>query len=328
MNTPEITVIVPVYRVEKYLRRCVDSLLAQAYQDLEIILVDDGSPDDCGGICDAYSLLDSRVRVIHKENGGLSDARNAGIAAAKGRYLTFVDSDDLVHRDLCLRLHRLAVDDAADIAVAGIENCYQTGHAPQHPTLEHFVCTGHEALSHMLSSTGQIPGSACAKLYRRELFASHRFPKGKTYEDAFLLPDLMLDSGVVSVTTEPLYFYWHREDSITTEPFTQRSMDIIDAYRYTRDVVLRRCPALRDAADFRLFWAHFVVLDRMLLTERYQQLPEYTAVVSYLREHWREIMACPYFQRSRRIAALVLRCSVPMYRALSLANGRRRKENG
>ncbi len=315
MENPEISVIVPVYNVEKYLARCVDSLLAQTFQNLEILLVDDGATDGSAAMCDAYAAQDARVRVIHKENGGLSDARNAGIEAARGKYLCFIDSDDFVAETMLEKLHTLLCRENADISVCGICDCYEGSQVNQSSEIREFACTGVEALKLTLEGS-QLPGSVCSKLIRRELCENHRFLKGRTYEDAFYTPGLFIGAEKVAATTESLYYYWHRAGSITTKPFSQRNMDVIDAYQYTLEQVMQHCPQLEDVARFRLYWAHFVVLDKMLVTENFRQLPQYPQVVGFLKKNFRSIISCPYFQRARRIAALALKIHVGLYRQL------------
>ena len=315
MKNPEISVIVPVYNVEKYLRRCVDSILAQTFGDLEILLVDDGATDASGAICDEYAAADPRVRVIHKENGGLSDARNAGIEAAEGDYLCFIDSDDFVAETMLETLRGLIRKEQAQIAVCGICDCYEDRRVNQSSEVREFSCTGVEALKLTLEGE-QLPGSVCTKLIRRDLCENHRFLRGRTYEDAFYTPGLLIPAQKVAATTESLYYYWHRSSSITTRPFSQRNMDVVDAYQYTLDEVKKHCPELAGVAAFRLYWANFVVLDKMLVTENYKNLPQYPAVVGFLRKNFRAIVSCPYFQKARRIAALALRVHVGLYRQL------------
>ena len=326
MASPEISVIVPVYKVEAYLDRCVDSILGQDFADLEILLIDDGSPDNCGAMCDAYAAQDSRVRVIHRENGGLSAARNTGIEAARGEYLCFIDSDDFIEPAMLSTLYDLLHTYQADHAVCGIYNCYKSHKTAQFSENATFVCTGTEALDLTLQGN-RIPGSICNKLIHRGCFRELRFQEGRTYEDAFLTPDLLLHSKKVVVTTTPLYNYWHREDSITTHPFTHRSMDIIDAYQYTLSVVKEHCPQLLPQADFRLQWAHFVVLDRMMQQPDYKCFPEHSQVVGFLKKNWREIARSPYFRKGRRLAAVALHLSESLYYRMSRANQKHMEAN-
>lgn len=323
MANPKISVIVPVYNVEEYLERCVDSVLAQTFSDMEIILVDDGSPDDCGKICDNYAEKDSRVRVIHKENGGLSDARNAGVEAANGEYVCFADSDDFIEPHLLYRLYGLIEKYQADIAVGGIYNCYGNHKAPQCEKILEFSCNGEEALRKMLEGV-EIPGSSCCKLILRELAKKRKFLIGKTYEDAFYMPELLLDAKKIAVTTEPLYNYWHRSNSITTRDFNERSMDVIGAYEYTMNLVLQKqLDDLTGVAAFRVWWSYFVVLDRILLMDNYREIPQYRQVVGFLKKNWFNILKCGYFQKSRRIAAVALKINVRLYRLLSTVKTKR-----
>ena len=171
----------------------------------------------------------------------------------------------------------------------------------------------------LLTTLGkELPISVCTKLIRRELCREHRFLKGRTYEDAFYTPGLFLRAGKVAATTRSLYNYWHRADSITTKPFSVQNMDVVDAYTYTLEQVREHCPELEDVAQFRLYWAHFVVLDKLLMTKGYKQLPQYGAVKSYLKKNTWKIFRNAYFTRARRLAALALGIHVGLYRLLVL----------
>ena len=323
MKDPILSVIVPVYNVENYLNRCVDSILTQTFSDFEVILVNDGSKDNSGTLCDQYAREDPRVRVLHKANGGLSDARNAGIDAARGGYLCFIDSDDYIEPEMLEELYRLAKSHEADVSVCGICDCYESGRYPQSDSDREYVLSGVEALQYTLAGR-ELPGSVCTKLIRRELCEHHRFLKGRTYEDAFYTPELLLQARKVAATTKSLYNYWHREDSITTRPFSEKNMDVVDAYDYTLQVVRERCPELTAVAEFRLLWANFVVLDKMLATNGYEKLPQYGPVVAYLKKNWRKIVGNPHFQKTRRLAAVVLRVSTRLYRLLALRHNHSR----
>lgn len=323
MANPKVSVIVPVYNVEDYLEKCVDSIINQPFSDMEIILVDDGSPDNCGKICDNFAEKDSRVKVIHKENGGISDARNVGVEAANGEYICFIDSDDFMEPNLLDKLYGLAQKYHADIAVGGIYNCYINYRSPQCEKIIEFCCGKEEALKKMLEGV-EIPGSLCSKLILRKLMGKRKFPVGKTYEDAFYLPELLLDAETIAVTTEPLYTYWHRSNSITTTAFSERSMDAISAYEHTLDVISKRqLNNLTEVALFRLWWSYFVVLDRILSTDNYRSIPQYRQVVKYLKKNWFNILKCGYFQKTRRISAVALKINVRLYRLMSKAKAKR-----
>ena len=178
-----ISVIIPVYRVEQYLRRCVDSVLAQTYAQIEVILVDDGSTDDCPAICDAYAREDKRVRVIHQENVGLSGARNAGIEAAKGAWLSFVDSDDYLAPEFLERLYQACTDTGSDLGVCRWEYVRGEKPVPERGSGKVETYSGREMLANLYRSDGAYFVVAWNKLYRRELFREIRYPLGRIHED-------------------------------------------------------------------------------------------------------------------------------------------------
>ena len=211
---PLVSVIIPVYKVEPYFRRCLDSVINQTYTNLEIILVDDGSPDNCPQICDEYALKDRRIVVIHKENGGLSDARNAGLNICKGDYITFVDSDDWVDLQYIEELFRLLTESDSDIAIG--EN-FQTNNIQSRPcyVINSFVYTSKEALVHLFENTHAAFIISCGKLYKKELFSKLRFPVGKYHEDEYTTYILFYHSKQIAYTSQVLYYYYQRSDSIT-----------------------------------------------------------------------------------------------------------------
>ena len=198
-----ISVIVPVYNVQPYLHRCVDSVLAQTYTDWELILVDDGSPDRCPVICDEYAAKDNRIRVIHKENGGLSDARNCGLDIATGDFVMFLDSDDYIHHNMLMTMYRLCVDEGADI----VQCAYVRGTSDVFPVIE-------ERVSHSRFDGCSILGSPkqqvilCAKLYRRTLWEGIRMPVGLIHEDEATTWRLYYRSRCVVVIDTPYYYYY------------------------------------------------------------------------------------------------------------------------
>jgi len=227
---PLVSVIVPVYKVEAYLHRCVDSILNQSYSDLELILVDDGSPDRCGEICDAYAAQDSRVHVIHQENGGLSAARNAGMdwmmAHSDAQWLTFVDSDDWVHRDYLKILMDMAVQSGTSVAMCDYvrRSTYMLDESVELSKVE--ICS----FRRMYCEYYSMCMTACCKIYRRSLWKTLRFPIGKLHEDAYITHIPLLEAGKVSLCTLPLYFYYTNVQSITRTVWSPRRMDQIEAH--------------------------------------------------------------------------------------------------
>lgn len=226
-----ISVIVPVYQVEAFLGRCVDSLLRQSYSDFELILVDDGSPDSCGQLCEAYARQDSRVHVIHQENGGLSAARNSGIdwvfANSTSRWLAFVDSDDWVHPDFLEVLYRTAEQTLCKISACGFfltsgETIPRNQNTEsQKMSADDYFCENYHG--------GATP-AACNKLYHISLFRNLRFPIGKLHEDEFTVYLALYAVGSIGVTPARLYAYYQNGQSITHKAWSPRRMDVLEAF--------------------------------------------------------------------------------------------------
>ena len=228
---PVISVIVPVYNVEKYLHRCVDSVLVQTFTDFELILVDDGSPDNCCKICDEYAEKDHRIQVIHKENGGLSDARNAGIdwafANSDSEWITFIDSDDWIHPRYLEALYDAVKKTGCEISICAYEET--TGDNPQvdESQLEaEIVNTEDFFCEHNVNAV-----IACAKLYKKELFREIRYPVGKLHEDEFTTYKLLFQYENCAFVNQPLYFYFMNTDSITKSVWTPKRLDSIEALK-------------------------------------------------------------------------------------------------
>lgn len=228
---PQISVIVPVYKVEAYLSRCVDSILNQTFRDFEVILVDDGSPDRCGEICEEYARQDNRIRVIHQENGGLSAARNAGIdwvfAHSDSRYLAFVDSDDYIAPEFLQRLFDAVKETGCAISVCGIVKTAgdplpeTTAEAPQVMAAEDYYCSK--------EIHGGVTMVAWNKLYARALFETLRYPKGKLHEDEYTTYKAVYQSEKVAVMTAPLYGYFQNEAGIMRAKWSPKRLHSLEA---------------------------------------------------------------------------------------------------
>ena len=229
MAQPLISIIVPCYNVEQYLPKCVDSIINQTYKNLEVWLVDDGSPDRCGEMCDEYAKKDSRVKVIHKENGGLSDARNVAIDVAAGEYIIFIDSDDRVTLDHVETLYNLVVKYEVDLAAAQFKE-EQEGFsieldkdAPKENKL------GMEDAIETMFYQDKFETSAWGKIYKRSLFGSDiRYPKGKLYEDLPTTFKLIEKAGDIAVTSKQTTYYLIRNSSIQGETFSERKNAILE----------------------------------------------------------------------------------------------------
>ena len=226
---PLITIIVPIFKVEPYLRRCVDSIVNQAYRNLEIILVDDGSPDNCGVICDEYAIVDSRIKVIHKPNGGLSDARNAGLDIAKGDYIGFVDSDDFIHPMMFKDLFEQLEKNEADIAQCSFLRV--SGDEMVNLSEPHNlkVISNMEALEYIYTPFCVDYIVAWDKLYKKELFKELRFPKSKIHEDEFTTYKLFYRSKKIVTTDKKYYYYFQSPNSIIRSGFSIKKLDYAEA---------------------------------------------------------------------------------------------------
>lgn len=211
----KISVIVPVYNVEKYLERCVDSILCQTYRNLEIILVDDGSKDNSPGICDSYCKKDKRVKVIHKKNGGLSSARNVGINESTGKYMAFVDSDDFLEKNMYEIMYNLMIENNCNIVTCSYKYVYDNGMIKKR-CKENIQkkYSFFDAIKEM-NLFDRFDMSACTKLFKKELFNDIRFPEGKLSEDYYIMYLLFEKAGEVYYISDPFYNYFQRINSIT-----------------------------------------------------------------------------------------------------------------
>ena len=225
-----ISVIVPIYKTEEYLNRCVDSILTSTYEDIEVILVDDGSPDNAGKICDEYAEKDARVRVIHKENGGLSSARNAGLAIAKGDYITFVDSDDTIRIDAIEKMLSVATSEGAAIVKMKFKKVFENESTDRETAYngvpEYKKISNADYIKAIC--TYRASCSFCDKIFKREVLLGRSFNEERTNEDLLLLATILLESDydVYELDYEG-YFYLSRENSITKTKFGRAITDTV-----------------------------------------------------------------------------------------------------
>jgi glycosyltransferase involved in cell wall biosynthesis len=286
-------VIVPVYKTEKYLHHCVDSILTQSFSDLELILVDDGSPDACGAICDEYAAKDSRVRVIHQENGGLSAARNAGLDVASGQYVGFVDGDDYIHKDMYRTLFVRLTADGSDMACCNYVSVDEAGEvrpAEQSLPLDDACVSVQEAVGCLIRYGGYY-GIACNKLYDRRIFQTLRYPAGKKYEDTFVIHRILEKCHTISHVKAPLYYYVRRIGSLTLSDFSIKDLDyaeaMLDQYAFAKE---QHWPDLQRYAASRLSykfseWAKRSDSDP-LIAERLHKLKTKCRFLLYSKGAW------------------------------------------
>ncbi len=227
-----VSVIVPIYKVEKYLPRCVDSIIAQKYSNLEILLVDDGSPDKSGEIAEQYAEKDPRIHVIHKKNGGLSDARNAGIDVALGEYLVFIDSDDFIHPEMISRMIDAVQQTSSDIAVCAVRSVKEDAPMPEERGDDEItVIEGIDKRTEYIFEKHITEFNvAWNKLYPARFFKEIRYPFGKIHEDEFTTWKVLEMANRIVYIGEPLYFYVQRGTSIMGEKFNMNRFSRLEAY--------------------------------------------------------------------------------------------------
>lgn len=232
MKKDLVSVIVPIYKVEKYLRQCLDSIINQTYKNLEIILVDDGSPDNCPKICDEYARKDDRIKVIHKENGGLSSARNAGLDICKGEYISFIDSDDYIDSHFFSSLVSKAQSENADIVQCDFVDFFD-GDNDFNAVISSNdkVYSNLEMQKKIFEPDGYRNVVVWNKIYKKYLFNKLRFPNGKINEDEFTTYINFDNSKIICVLGSKMYFYRKRENSIMGGRFNYRRFDAIEAYK-------------------------------------------------------------------------------------------------
>ncbi len=306
-----ISVIVPVYNIMDCLERCVKSICAQTWENLEILLVDDGSTDGTGALCDQLAKKDGRIRVFHKENGGSSSARNLGIREAKGEWLGFVDSDDWIEPQMYERLLEAALFSGASIAQASRDEIDEEGTRRPDvcaPPKEELTRSAEEFLRTLLLHEGDC--SFCTKLVKRELFAGRAFPEGKLNEDFYLLVELLGTGAAVRIVPEQLYHVFYRMGSNTRRKdkreFSRVFVDIVDNADFIEELVGKTYPALqKEAVRFGLFqrldYLLHIPVAMMTRTDAF-----YRNVKRYLRAHVKDTVTNPYLTRKNKIYLLLL----------------------
>lgn len=240
----KISVIVPIYNVEQFLNRCVQSIVSQTYENIQIILVDDGSPDNCPKLCDEWAHKDKRIEVIHKKNGGLSSARNEGLKIADGEYVVFVDSDDYIKNTMIEDLFNLCIENNAEIAICNFARF--SGEMITEDELKNFnhenkkiqVHTHIEALEQLHAWNGDIYTVAWNKIYKRSLWDGIEYPVGKINEDEFTTYKIFYKAKNVVVTNDIYYYYYYNANSITTNEKYLENTDVFEAFDERKNLFL------------------------------------------------------------------------------------------
>ena len=314
-----ISVIVPVYNVEAYLARCVDSILSQTHSNLEVILVDDGARDASGAICDDYAAKDPRVKVLHKENGGLSSARNAGLEIATGEYIAFVDSDDWIEPDAYS--HLLEVMRKYDVRLV-CGGRYDVDGATGKKTVG--LCPAREEPLSGEELVGRIflwdccDSSACDKLYHRSILETFRYPEGKVCEDVPVTYKIVLAAEKVAMSDRPFYNYYHRPGSITTSAaITEKTFHFSQHTEVIYPYIRENHPAIEPQARYLRVrsLSHILLLLEQADSEVRQQFADrYSHARKELKKHTMFILKSSRFGKKEKITNLLL--NLGLYRML------------
>ena len=312
-NNPKISVIVPVYKVEKYLDRCVESIVNQTYKNLEIILVDDGSPDNCPAMCDAWAEKDERIRVIHKENGGLSDARNAGMDIATGDYIGFVDSDDWIEPDMYQFLMNNILENDSDISRCGLFVEYEDEEDKQEQNSEFLsmrICDNTEYLKGLVQG-GYVRGVVWNKLYKCSCIGDDRFMTADgASEDIMFNNRIALKVKSCVCEDRPLYHYVRRKGAITISEFGDGAFSIIRAmesfleeYKENNDILPYCIKGYTDAA--------FTVLSGVITNQKC--LDRYDYLRNGILRFKKQILFSGFYSEKDKFKMLLLWISPTIY---------------
>ena len=317
MMGEKISVIVPVYNVEAYLERCVESILQQTYAHFELILINDGSTDSSGQICDHLASQYENIKVYHIENAGVSNARNMGIQLATGSWVTFIDSDDFVTQDYLATLASAAEGLNVGFVIAPlhhIKNGIVTD-LPSHSEKTELWST-EETMKELLMTT-RTSFFPVAKLFKRDLLADEKFNTNyHLAEDALFLTELLLKTRCSSVFIDkPIYYYDHREGSATTS-VNRYVFDTIEVYKQIIAQVSQVFPNLKHELKNRECWSYITVYDKIIFTSREEYQKEKAELRTWIVQHRREIWKDAYFTTFRKVAILSLVISPWLYKKI------------
>lgn len=311
LMNPLISVIVPVYNVERYLNQSVQSVLRQDYHNLEIVLIDDGSTDKSGKICDKLAKQDSRIKVIHKKNGGVSDARNVGIHESKGDYITLLDSDDEIDSDYVSYLYSLIERYKCPMSLCTHREYYEkTQNTAEYGNHEERVLDAKTCLW-MMCYHDQVSTSAWAKLYHKDLFTNIEYPVGKKFEDIGTTYQLFIKSKKVACGFMPKYTYRIRENSITTSKYDVSKLDMLEMTDKMARDVLTIYPELSKAVARRRMYARFSTLNQLIGTHRAEKIK--SEITKYIKKGALKLLFDKYAPIRDKIAVLLLFVSPRMY---------------
>lgn len=319
-----ISVVVPVYNVEKYLNRCVNSILNQTYNNLEIILVDDGSTDNSGKICDSYKS-DSRVQVIHKSNGGLSSARNAALPYITGNYVTFIDSDDWIDPNMIRIMYNNAINNHAEISVVG----YYMAPEDDEDIYSYFgsdttctVMTRKEALATYLLHDG-LGVTVWGKLWKKNLWDTVKCPEGKLHEDQYTTYKLLDQANRIVFDKHPLYYYFQRSTSIGHSKFSNKTYDLYYGIREEYQYIVGKYPDLKNAMEIAsCIWE--IAFINIMIRSNAEEPNVIKNVQKHVRSSIKLLISSKHLNKVRKMQYLLFAINETLYKKMYLQWASRR----
>lgn len=316
MKKDLISVIIPVYNVEKFLKKCLDSVINQTYTNLEIIVVDDGSKDKSGEICDSYKNKDARIKVIHKQNGGLSSARNVGLEKSNGDYILFLDSDDWIDLTYIEVLYNNLIENNCEISVPGFCLSYENGKRIKDSKINSkTVFSTEEALSNYLFN-GYITPCVASKLWKRELWENIKCPEGKLFEDQFTTYKLIMKSKLIVFDPSISYYYFKRNGSIGHSSFSKKTYDLLDAISKQYLDILAKYPNLEnDLIVAKITW-EIVFINFMIPVKQNYDYEVINNVRKEINQNRKKIVKCKYIGKIRKFQILLLGVNFNLYKLM------------
>ncbi|SHR97853.1 glycosyl transferase family protein [Mycobacteroides abscessus subsp. abscessus] len=288
----KVSVVVPIYKVEKFIHRCINSIIQQTYKELEIILVNDGSPDNCGKIINEYQSNDKRIIAIHKQNGGLSDARNVGMDKVSGEYVIFVDSDDWLEKDFIEMLIYASKSENADIVQSGFYYAYDDYLLYDERffiTESEFITLNNRELMTELVKNERVKNFAWGKLYKTELVKDFQFKKGVLFEDVFWAHNVMQRVEKYVISNKPKYYYYQRSDSIVTT-YTVRNLDILEGLKERHEFIRKYYKDLIRESNKEILKACLIHYKLLFINKDIDKSEEYrNSIKKYINKNYLEL---------------------------------------
>lgn len=316
MKKPLISIIVPVYNVEKYLNECLESIVNQTYENLEIILVDDGSSDNSGKICDEFALKDSRIKVIHKKNGGLSSARNSGIDIANGEYLSFIDSDDMVDRNFILTLFSLIQKSSLELSSVGFKAFFKSENLDELPDKSYEkIISDEEYFKNIFIGNDDFRCASCKFLFHKSLFENSRFPVGELYEDVAIFGEIMVRAKKVIMSDERLYFYRMRDGSIV-HSFSPRHFDFLKQAEILVSIATNKYPNLTPITKYYLSSVRMAISFDILKSNSLEFDSFLKKSTKFIRENFTSVFRTKSLNKKTKILVLILGLSSSLFKLI------------